>query len=48
MRRLDMEVDELDGVFKAGCSGGYTDKVLDAFLMRKANASKAREGLLLV
>jgi hypothetical protein len=48
MRRLDMEAGELDGVFKAGLSGGYAGKVLDAFPMRKANASKAGEGLLLL
>jgi hypothetical protein len=43
MRRLDMEAGELNGVSKAGWSGGYADKVLDAFRMRKANASKAQE-----
>jgi hypothetical protein len=31
MRRLDMEAGELDRVFKGGWSGGYADKVLDAF-----------------
>jgi hypothetical protein len=48
MRRFDMEAGELDGVFKGGLSGGYVDKVLDTFPLRKAIASKAREGVVIV
>jgi hypothetical protein len=48
MRRFDMEASELDGVFKAGLTGGFTDKVLDSLPIRKASTSMAREGLLIV
>jgi hypothetical protein len=30
-----MEASVLDGVFKAGLSGGYADKVMDAFRLAK-------------
>jgi hypothetical protein len=48
MRRFDMEASELDGVFKAGLTGDFADKVLDSLPIRKASASMAREGLLIV
>jgi hypothetical protein len=48
MRRFDMEASELGGVFKAGLTGGFTDKVLDSLPIRKANTNMAREGLLIV
>jgi hypothetical protein len=43
-----MEVSELDGVFKAGLTGGFADKVLDSLPIWKASPSMAREGLLTV
>jgi hypothetical protein len=42
------EVLELDGVFKAGLTCVFADKVLDTLPIRKASASMAREGLLIV
>lgn len=48
MLRFDMEASELNGVFEAGLSDSYVHKVLDTFPLRKINASKAREGLLIV
>jgi hypothetical protein len=46
MYRSNMEAGELSIVFNAGLSGGYTDKVLDVFPLRKANAIIVREGVL--
>jgi hypothetical protein len=46
--RFDTEGGELDGVFKAGLSSGFADKVLDVVPLWKANVSKAREGRLIV
>jgi hypothetical protein len=46
MRCFNTEASDLDGVFKAGLTGGFADKVLDSFPMRRA--STAREGLLIV
>jgi hypothetical protein len=43
-----MEASELDGVFKGGLTGDFADKVLDSLPIRKASASMAREGLLIV
>jgi hypothetical protein len=48
MRRFDMEASELDGVFKAGLTGGFAEKILDSLPIRKASTSMAREGLLIV
>jgi hypothetical protein len=48
MRRFDMEASELDGVFKADLTGGFTDKVLNSLPIRKASNNLAREGLLIV
>jgi hypothetical protein len=48
MRRFNMEASELDGVFKADLTGGFADKVLDSLPIRKASASMAQEGLLIV
>jgi hypothetical protein len=43
-----MEASELDGVFKADLTCGFADKVLDTLPIRRASASKAREGLVIV
>jgi hypothetical protein len=47
MRRFDTVASDLDGVFKAGLTSGFADKVLDTFPMWRASASTAREGLLI-
>jgi hypothetical protein len=47
MRRFDTVASDLDGVFKAGLTSGFADKVLDTFSMRRASASTARAGLLI-
>jgi hypothetical protein len=48
MRRFNMAACELDGVFKAGLSGGYADKVLDTFPLRKTSASTTQKRVLTV
>jgi hypothetical protein len=48
VRCFDMTSSALSGAFSSGLSGGLADKVLDAFPSRKANASKAREEVLII
>jgi hypothetical protein len=43
-----MSAGEFDDVFKAGLTGGYADKVLDAFALRKASASTTQKGVLTI
>jgi hypothetical protein len=48
MQCFDMTSSALNDAFSSGLSGGLADKVLDAFPSRKANASKAREEVLII
>jgi hypothetical protein len=48
MRRFDMATTVLNGAFSSGLSGGLTDKVLYAFPLRKENANKAWEEVLII